>query len=332
MLHGDGEGVLVETDLRVGQILVVDEHEVGLGLAHQLGHLGAHAVDVDLDAVVAHELAAVQVVEADRQAVRADGRVLGVSLLQHGERRDRARVVGLEDRTKGVHTGGLEPQLRPAGQLAAAGLLQLGEQVAQLGVAVLVLLEVRGDTGHELLETHPGDELLEHRAALGVGDAVEVDLNILEVVDGRDDGVGGRQLVLAVGPGLLHGVEGRPGLVPFSGLSSREGRCPLGKRLIEPEVVPPLHGDEVAEPHVGELVEDRDDPALLDGVGHLRAEDVGLRERDRARVLHGARVELGHEELVVLLERVRVGEVLLVEREALAGLLEDVVGVQELAQ
>ena len=82
-------------------------------------------------------------------------------------------------------------------------------------------------------------------------------------------------------------------------------RRPLGERLVQPEVVPPLHGDEVAEPHVGELVQDRDDAALLDGVGHLGAEHVGLGEGDRARVLHRAGVELRHEELVVLLERVR---------------------------
>ena len=83
---------------------------------------------------------------------------------------------------------------------------------------------------------------------------------------------------------------------------------------------------------MGELVQDRDDAALLDGVGHLRAEDVGLGERDGARVLHRAGVELGHEELVVLRERVREVELLLEVREALVGLLEDVVGVEVLGE
>ncbi len=80
---------------------------------------------------------------------------------------------------------------------------------------------------------------------------------------------------------------------------------------------------------MGELVEDRDDAAFLDGVGDLGTEHVGLGEGDRAGVLHRAGVELGHEELVVLLERIGVVELLLVEGEALPRLLEDVVGVEE---
>jgi hypothetical protein len=83
---------------------------------------------------------------------------------------------------------------------------------------------------------------------------------------------------------------------------------------------------------VRELVQDRDDAALLDGVGHLAAEDVGLGERHRARVLHRAGVELRHEELVVLRERVRDAELLLVVGEALARLVEDVVGVEVLPE
>ena len=226
----------------------------------------------------------------------------------------------------------LEPLLRPARQLAAARLLELGEQVAELGVRPLVLLEVLRDAGEERVDAHPRGELLEHRAALGVGDAVEVDLHVFEVVDRRDDGVRRGQLVLAVGPGLLHRVERRPRLGPLGGLGRGDRRRPLGERLVQPQVVPPLHRDEVAEPHVGELVQDRDDATLLDGIGHLAAEHVRLGERHRARVLHRARVELGHEELVVLRERVRRSRTSPRSTRSPAGLVEDVVGVEVLPQ
>ncbi len=83
---------------------------------------------------------------------------------------------------------------------------------------------------------------------------------------------------------------------------------------------------------MGKLVEDRDDAALLDGIRHLAAEDVHLGEGDCSRILHGSGVELRDEQLVILRERVRVVELVLVVGEALAGLLEDVVGVEVLPQ
>src|SRR3712207_7130497 len=52
---------------------------------------------------------------------------------------------------------------------------------------------------------------------------------------------------------------------------------------------------EVAEPHVRELVEDREGAALDRRLGGLGTEDVRLRDRHRTGVLHRARVELGHE-------------------------------------
>jgi hypothetical protein len=114
--------------------------------------------------------------------------------------------------------------------------------------------------------------------------------------------------------------------------SGGDRRRPLGERLVEPEVVPPLHGHEVAEPHVRQFVQDRDDAALLDGVGHLAAEDVRLGERHGPGVLHRAGVELGDEELVVLGERVGDAELLLVVREPLTRLVEDVLGVEVLPE
>ena len=73
--------------------------------------------------------------------------------------------------------------------------------------------------------------------------------------------------------GLLHGDEGHKG----------------SKTLVEPEVVPPLHGDEVAEPHVRQLVQVSygEAEALLQGDG-LAPVEVGLVVGDTAHVLHGS--------------------------------------------
>jgi hypothetical protein len=83
---------------------------------------------------------------------------------------------------------------------------------------------------------------------------------------------------------------------------------------------------------VGQLVQDGLRPHLVGGVGDLGAEDVLVADGDRARVLHRPGVELGDEELVVLGERVRVGELLLEPVEALPRHREDRLGVEVLGE
>ena len=85
----------------------------------------------------------------------------------------------------------------------------------------LVLLEVGDHSSKEFVSADPCHQLLENRGSLGVGDAIEVDLDILEVVDGRNNWVGGGELILAIGPVLLQSREGGPGFFPLASL----GRC-----------------------------------------------------------------------------------------------------------
>ena len=180
------------------------------------------------------------------------------------------------------------------------------------------------------LEADPGDQLLEHRRALGVGDHVEVDLDRVEVGVVRGDRVGARQLVLAVA-GLLAGIgEAGPGLGELGRLDLGVVAGPLGERLVEPEVVPPLHRDQVAEPHVGHLVQDHRAAELVERGVLAAAGEVLVAQRHAAGVLHRAHVVLRHVQLVVLLERVRVAEGALEELEALAGDLHQLVHVEVL--
>ena len=79
-------------------------------------------------------------------------------------------------------------------------------------------------------------------------------------------------------------------------------------------------------------MQDRLGPRLPGRVGHPGPEDVALRERDAAGVLHGPGVELGAEDLVVLAELVGVGELLGEEVEAPLGDVEDLVRVEVLGE
>ncbi len=280
----------------------------------------------------AHQALGRPVVEPDRDPVIAQHRMVRGRFLQDGELGEPPLVVGGELRAQRVHAGGLQPLLGPAGQVPAGGVFERRQQIRQGRVAPCVLAEVAADPGQEVVDADVGHELLEHRRTLGVGDPVEVDLHRRDVGDVGRDRVGGGELVLPVGPGLVQLGERGPGRRPAGRLGLADGGGPGGEGLVQPQVVPPAHGDQVAEPHVRHLMQDRVGPDLPREVGDPRPEDVVLQERHGARVLHRARLELGHEELVVLGERIAHPERRVEEVEPLPGHLEDLVGIQVLGQ
>ncbi len=323
--------MIVQPDLGIGQVVVVDQDQIRPRLVVQLGHLGEVAGHVGLHPQAPGQPCRGPVVQADGDPVRSQrGREIpGVrDLLPDGERPEPALRVGLVERPQGGHSGRFQPRLGPARQVPAGGLFKGREQVGEGGVAPGVPGEVAADRGQEVVLAHVGHELLEHGGALGVGDPVEVHLDRGDVVDVGGDRVGRRQLVLPVGPGLPGMGERGPGVRPPGNRGLGHDRRPAGERLVQPQVVPPAHGDQVAEPHVRHLVQDRLGPALPLGVGDPGAEQVALQERDAAGVLHRARLVLGHEQLVVLAERVAHPERAVEVVEALPGDLEDLVRVQ----
>ena len=118
----------------------------------------------------------------------------------------------------------------------------------------------------------------QHVAGLAVGDAVEHLVDLVGSVGLGADGAGGglrvevEGVVLVGGHGLVDvplRVHGGHGLVLHPG----------GEALVEPDVVPPLHGHQVAEPLVGHLVGDDEGDFLLcaDGGG------LGVDEQERFR-------------------------------------------------
>ena len=197
-------------------------------------------------------------------------------------------MAALED--PGVHD--------PAHRLAG-GLLDGVPQVGGLGVAVLVVGHVLADAGAELVLA---EVLLEHPhdgGALLVGEDVEHPLGVGRRHHRVLDRARGLQRV-----GVERGGAGQPEAHPaLPRRAERVGDLELherGERLVEPDAVPPLHRDEVAEPHVGQLVgDDVDDVLQLALRGVLRiGEQERLPERDAAQVLHGAEREVGDRDQV----------------------------------
>ena len=195
-----------------------------------------------------------------------------------------------------------------------------------------MLGEVLVQSVEELALAHPCHKLSQSRGPLRVGDAVEVHPHRVEVDHVRRDRVSGGKLVLPVRPGLAEVREGGPCLGESSRMHVGVVRCPLGEGLVQPQVVPPLHSDEIAEPHVGHLVQDGVGSLLVGRLRDPRTEDEIFQKGDAACVLHSPRVELGDEELVVLSEGIRNLKLFLEERESLLGQFENVVGVQVFGQ
>ena len=94
-------------------------------------------------------------------------------------------------------------------------------------------------------------------------------------------------------------------------------RHPRGESLVQPDVVPPRHRDEIAEPLMRHLVREH----RFDRLAHrhrrrlLVGQQVGFAVEDRRGVLHGAGREVGHGDDVELLEGVLDGVVAVVEME-----------------
>jgi hypothetical protein len=104
------------------------------------------------------------------------------------------------------------------------------------------------------------------------------------------------------------------------GLELHEG----GEGLVEPDPVPPLHGHEVTEPHVGRLVGDHLGDAHelhlggVVGVGEQGRLPVG----DAAQVLHGAEGKVGDGDVVDLVARVGDGKVVREVPQGVGGAVE----------
>lgn len=163
-------------------------------------------------------------------------------------------VLGSDFGGEGVDAGGAQPGVGPGVDVAFGGGGEVVDEVGEGGVGEPVAGEVGVDAGQEVLLAEPGDELAQGGGALGVGDAVEVEHGGRGVGDGvrvGGDGVGGGALVGVVAPGFAGDAEVGPGVGEAGGFGEGLVAHVLGEGLVQPDVVPPAQGDEVAEPHVG---------------------------------------------------------------------------------
>ena len=108
------------------------------------------------------------------------------------------------------------------------------------------------------LEPQNVEPLLQESGALTIRDAVEERLSLVRSHDFTADRVRRAEAILGDTPELVL-EEGDPARLVIvlqlgAALHGQEGH-EGGERLVEPQVVPPLHCDQIAKPHVGQLMQ-----------------------------------------------------------------------------
>ena len=167
-----------------------------------------------------------------------------------------------------------------------------------------MFFQVVMDPLEELASASIGYKLAKHRRTFCICDAVKIHIRIIEVIDRGNDRVGCRLFIFSLPPAFFTRAECCPRIFPLSCLSSRKGRCKFSEGFIQPQVIPPFHGHQVAEPHVGQLMEDSDYAAFFAGIGSFRFIDIGITDSHTADILHSTRVIFGYEYLIILFIRV----------------------------
>ncbi|ANT63998.1 hypothetical protein Ptc2401_00189 [Prosthecochloris sp. CIB 2401] len=316
-LAGDGEVVGAVKHFHVIVIVRVEDHERRIGFQLCFGGL---AVDDDFLGFMFDQLVADLTVAGKFECMLPDEVVFSRSLLLDSE----PSVVDAAQ--EGVDAGSLKPLAAPDDNVGAACFRHDGKKIIQCGVLFGKSFEVLPDGGPEGLVTDEVLQLAKRRGTLGVADAVKIAEGLDGIAGRRGYGVCGGILVLLIGPLLANKhvferiTEERP---PGHG----EIREVVGKAFVEPEVIPPFHGHQVAEPHVHHLVGNGIGAVQVLAVELFIAEHVVLAEGDAADVFHGSEIEFWDEHLVVLAIRIGVVEVGFQRAHRFPGDGEDVVRI-----
>ena len=171
-------------------------------------------------------------------------------------------------------------------------------QIVGLGVGILIPGEVLANAvakggGAQVLLQHP-----QHCRAFLVGEEIKHAIGVLRRLHRVFDRAGGVERVHLERRGACQAKLRPPLPGRLKGIGSHGGHK-RGKGFIEPDAVPPLHGHEVAEPHMSDFVRNHiRDPHELGLRRLLRVhEEQHFAKGDAAEIFHGAKGEIrnGHQ-------------------------------------
>jgi len=187
-----------------------------------------------------------------------------------------------------------------------------------------VLLEVDLQTVREGLPAHEENDLFNHARSLSVSNSIDQRLShVSSSAVSLDLVVRGHEVFLESPSLVASHVNPRLRLEFFnrrSALSASVVRDTSGKSFVEPEVVPPSHGDKVSEPHVGQLMlHHHAEESQLRGVHVLLGAHDRVGVSNASNVLHSAIFVVSAHHVIDLGEGVASSKALLVECDSSLG-------------
>mmetsp|Transcript_8920 Transcript_8920/g.17992 ORF Transcript_8920/g.17992 Transcript_8920/m.17992 type:complete len:464 (-) Transcript_8920:76-1467(-) len=187
-----------------------------------------------------------------------------------------------------------------------------------------MFLHVSPESRLKCLHTEHGPNHLHDGSAFAITDGIEDLLHLLGVLDGNLDGMRGPQRVETHGGGEMAGGE----LIPHAPIGVDDVGCPIFgpgcEAFVEPEIVPPGHGDEVSEPLVGQFVRDYGADALFLVGGCFGGvdEEIYFAVGDETPVLHCSHCKLWNGNHIQLRQRIRNPKKIIIRIQTLGGTIQ----------
>mmetsp|Transcript_24843 Transcript_24843/g.72795 ORF Transcript_24843/g.72795 Transcript_24843/m.72795 type:complete len:212 (+) Transcript_24843:1407-2042(+) len=169
-------------------------------------------------------------------------------------------------------------------------------EIRRSGILVLVAAEIDLKALEEHWTRQEGLEHADDRSSLGVRDHIEDIVDLIRVVHLHFHGMGRLEGIQRLGH-VEHLLEDHPHIPLRVDLIQRNELHEPSEALVEPEIRPPVHGHEVAEPLVRQLVADCSSnghaPVCGGAPSGVIHQQPRLPVRHTAPVLHGTGGKVG---------------------------------------
>src|SRR6266550_5496910 len=207
------------------------------------------------------------------------------------------------------HAAVTNPHGRPILKRLSGNMLERAYKIAPFRTGVRMLGEIEAQALPEMIFPEDKGELVENPGSFGINDRAVGGFRVFEIGDvlidgccalGRIDPISGRF------DGL---IEALPDVLVRLYRGQRLISHVLRETLLQPQVVKPAHGGEVAEPLVCQLMKHKDVAIEVVAVRRRRPEENRfLSQKSCSGVFHSAIGKTGNEHHVILGKRERLGE------------------------